>query len=235
MIRIAICDDEPEQIEIIRELIVRVLFHLNMDASISTFTSGEDLLRSYSAGQGFDIIFQDISLSDRDGIDTAISVRLRDRKALVIFITGSTSFLQKGYEARAFRYLVKPATEQMMEEVLKKAMMELQLIECDCIRFKEKGEEIRVDLSEIIYFEAQNHKLSLICSNATHNFYGRIGEVERHLSEKGFVRCQKGYLVNAVRIRRIGKSQILLDNGKTIPVSSNYLKQTKDTFISVLR
>ncbi len=235
MIRIAICDDEPEQIEIIKELIVRVLFHLNMDAGISTFTSGEDLLRSYSAGQGFDIIFQDISLADRDGIDTAISIRSRDRKVLVIFITGSTSFLQKGYEARAFRYLVKPATEPMMEEVLKQAMMELQLIECDCIRFKEKGEEIRVDLSEIIYFEAQNHKLSLFCSNATHNFYGRIGEVERHLSEKGFVRCQKGYLVNAVRIRRIGKSQILLDNGKTIPVSSNYLKQTKDTFISVLR
>ncbi len=235
MIRIAICDDEPEQIELVREYIVRVLFHMNMDASIATFTSGESLLKSYSNGEGFEIIFLDISMADRNGIETAISIRAWDRKALVIFITGSTSFLLKGYEARAFRYLVKPATEPMIEEVLKQAVMELRLIECDCISFKEKGEEIRVDLSDIIYFEAQNHKLSLICTNATYNYYGRIGEVERHLAPKGFVRCQKGYLVNAMRIRRIGKSQILLDNGKTIPVSTNYLKQTKDTFISVLR
>lgn len=235
MFRIAICDDELEQIEFIRELIVRVLFHLNLDANIAGFTSGEALLRSYQSGEGFEIIFLDISLADDNGIDTAKLIREQDRKSLIIFVTGSTRYLQKGYEARAFRYLVKPATEAMIEEVLRQALREMQLIERDSICFKEKGEDIRVDLSDIIYFEAQNHKLSLICSNSTHHFYGRIGEVERRLSEKGFVRCQKGYLVNAVRIRRIGKSLILLDNGKTIPVSSNYLRQTKDTFISVVR
>lgn len=174
-------------------------------------------------------------MADINGIDTAKLLREHDRKALVIFITGSTDFLQKGYEARAFRYLVKPATESMIEEVMKQALREMQLIDHDCISFKEKGEEIRVDISDIIYFEAQNHRIHLACANATHSFYGRIGEIEQRLSGLGFVRCQKGYLVNAVRIRRIGKSQILLDNGRTIPVSSNYLRRTKDTFLSVVR
>jgi two-component system, LytTR family, response regulator LytT len=115
------------------------------------------------------------------------------------------------------------------------ALTEMQINEQGCIRIKEKGEEVRVDLGDIVYFEAQNHKINLICANATHNFYGRLGELEQMLADKGFVRCQKGYLVNASRIRRIRRSEVLLDNGRTLPMSANYLRQTKDTFLSAMR
>ena len=235
MLRIAICDDEPEQIEILKNHIIRVLFRLNMDAPITAFGSGEALLAYCKAGQGFEMIFLDISMANINGIDTAKLIHERDRKALVVFVTGSADYLQKGYEARAFRYLIKPATEAMIEDVLKQALRELQLIGHDFITIKEKGEEIRVDLSDIVYFEAQNHKLYLVCTSASHNYYGRIGELEKLLAGKGFVRCQKGFLVNAIRIRRIGSTEILLDNGMRIPVSSNYLRKTKDTFLTIVR
>lgn len=235
MLRIAICDDEPEQVALLKNHVVRALFHMDMDARISDFNSEDALLAGCRAGEGFEIIFLDIALADRNGIDTAKLIRELDRKALVVFVTGNASFMQKGYEARAFRYLVKPATEEMIEDVIRQAVREIQLAGDDYICFKENGDEVKVDLSDIIYFEAQNHRLSLICANANHSFYGRIGDVEHKLSPKGFVRCQKGYLVNALHIRRIGKSQILLDNGRTIPVSSNYLRRTKDTFLSVVR
>jgi DNA-binding LytR/AlgR family response regulator len=141
----------------------------------------------------------------------------------------------KGYEARAFRYILKPTNEEALFDVMSKALKEMQEDQENGIRFKEQGEDVKVDLGDILYFEAQNHKINLICSNATHNFYGRIGELEKRLSDKGFVRCQKGYLVNASRIRRIRRTEVLLDNGNTLPMSANYLRQTKDTFISALR
>lgn len=235
MFRIAICDDEPEQIEILRNHIIKALFRLDLDASISSFTLGEELLDGCRAGQGFELIFLDISLAGKDGIEAAKLIRELDRKALVIFVTGSAAYLTRGYEARAFRYVVKPVSESSVEDLMREALREMQLIENDCICFREKGEEIKVDISDIVYFEAQNHRICLSCVNATHSFYGRIGEIEKRLAGKGFVRCQKGYLVNATRIRRIGKSQVLLDNGRTLPVSSNYLRQTKDTFLTLLR
>jgi two-component system, LytTR family, response regulator LytT len=235
LFRLAICDDEPEQIEVLKSHIIRVLFRFDIEATIAAFTGAEALLEECRAGRGFELIFLDIALAGENGIEAAKLIRGLDRKALVVFVTGSSGYLMQGYEARAFRYLVKPATEEMMEDVMRQAIREMQLIESDSICFRENGEDIRVDLADIIYFEAQNHRVFLACSNATHNFYGRIGEIEKRLSGKGFVRCQKGYLVNAVRIRRIGKLQVLLDNGSTLPVSSNYLRQRKDTFLTVLR
>jgi DNA-binding LytR/AlgR family response regulator len=235
MLRIAICDDEPEQIEILRGYLVRISFRLNMEMRIAHFSSALSLLESFGNEEGYEIVFLDIRLPDINGIEAAKRIRERDRKVLVVFVSGRTDYILKGYEARAFRYIVKPVTEQMMADVVIKALQEIQLDEMGGISFREKGEHVKVSLDDIIYFEAQNHKINLICANASHNFYGRIGELERKLSDKGFVRCQKGYLVNANRIRRIRRAEVLMDNGRTLPMSANYLRQTKDTFISALR
>lgn len=238
MLRIAICDDEPEQVELLKNHIIRILFHMDMDADIFAFTSGEALLKSCGAGSGFEIIFLDIKLNkpnERNGIETAKLIHERDRRALVVFVTGRAEYMQKGYEARAFRYLLKPASETVIEEVLRQALKEIQVTQRGSFTFREKAGETKVDIDDIIYFEAQNHRLRLVCTNATHGFYGRIGDIERQLSGRGFVRCQKGFLVNALHIRRIGKEGILLDSGSVLPVSSYYLRQTRDTFISVLR
>lgn len=233
--RIAICDDEPEQVEILREYLIRALFRMNMDMRISTFTEGRRLVESVRAGEGFEIVFLDIRLRDMNGIDAAKRIREKDRNALVIFVSGRTDFVLKGYEARAFRYIVKPVSERVIGDVMSNALQELQLDERGGIVFREKGESVKVDLGDIVYFESQNHRINLVCSNATHIFYGRMRDLESRLAGKGFVRCQRGYLVNAIRIRRIRKTEVLLDNGRTLPMSSNYLRRTKDTFISALR
>jgi DNA-binding LytR/AlgR family response regulator len=235
LIRIAICDDEPEQIEILREYLVRIQFRLNLDMLLSTFTEGRMLVGSIGAGEGYEIVFLDIRLRDMNGIEAAKRIRENDRNTLIVFVSGRTDYILKGYEARAFRFIVKPISESVIADVLNKAILEMQLNERGGIRFRENGENVKVDLGDIVYFESQNHKINVVCSNSTHMFYGRLRDIEKSLSDKGFVRCQKGYLVNAIRIRRIRKSEVMMDNGRTLPMSSNYLRQTKDTFISALR
>jgi two-component system response regulator LytT len=235
LMRIAICDDEPGQIEIVREYLVRVMFRMNMDMRVSTFTEGRKLVESVGVGEGYEIIFLDIRLRDMNGIDAAKLIREKDRNTLIVFVSGRTDYILKGYEARAFRFIVKPVSERVIADVMSKALQEMQLDGHGGLVFREKGEDVKVDLGDIVYFESQNHRINLVCSNATHIFYGRMRDIESRLSGKGFVRCQRGYLVNAIRIRRIRKTEVLLDNGRTLPMSSNYLRRTKDTFISALR
>lgn len=235
MLRLVVCDDDKAQIELMRDHLVRALFRLNMDMEIASHTSGAALLEAFAGGQGADIIFLDIRLGDSNGIDIAKCIREINKNVLIIFVTGRMDYIFKGYEVRAFRYIVKPVSSETVADVLLQALRELQINDTGSIRFREKGEIVRVDLADIVYFEAQNHRIQAICTGAAHCFYGRLGELETNLSDKGFVRCQKGYLVNAVHIRRIGKSDILLDNGSTIPLSSNFSKSTKDKFIMALR
>ena len=218
-----------------RDHLVRALFKLNMDIEIISHTSGAALLETMACGRGADIIFLDIRLGDSNGIDIAKRIREINKNVLIIFVTGRMDYIFKGYEVRAFRYVVKPVSLETVTNVLLQALKELQVNETGSIRFREKGEIVRVDLADIIYFEAQNHRVNAVCASSAHCFYGRLGELETRLADKGFARCQKGYLVNAVHIRRIGKSDILLDNGGTIPLSSNFSKNTKDKFITALR
>lgn len=235
MLRLAICDDEREQIELLREYLVGAMFRLNLDMDISVFMSGAALLEAAKVGQVADILFLDIKLADSNGIAVANCIREKDRKTLIIFVSGRLDYILKGYEARAFRFIVKPINERTIADVMNQALKELQVDENNSIHFREKGEIIRENLADIIFLEAQNHKIKAVCSDTIHYFYGRLSELEKRLEGNGFVRCQKGYLVNAVRIIRIGKTEILLDNGMHIPLSSNFSRSTKEKFIRALR
>lgn len=139
MLRVAICDDEPEQIEILRGHLVRVSFRMNMEMRISHFSSAGELLESIRGDAGYEIIFLDIRLPDINGIEAAKRIREKDRKALVVFVSGRTDYILKGYEARAFRYILKPVTEPVIADVVSKALREIQVDESGGISFRKKG------------------------------------------------------------------------------------------------
>ena len=78
---IAICDDEKE----IREQLKRLVEEQRPDVSLTCYASGEALL---DAGKRFDMVFLDIRMDGKDGIETARILRKADEDLLLIFITG---------------------------------------------------------------------------------------------------------------------------------------------------
>lgn len=72
MIHIAICDDEREMSEKIREMVSEFFRRKNMEIAIAQFSSGEELL---NYDKTIDILFLDIQMKDINGIETARELR----------------------------------------------------------------------------------------------------------------------------------------------------------------
>ena len=103
MKKIAICDDEPA----VRKQMEAYFKELESVFCISYFESGEALLESDVL---YDVIFLDIDMKGISGIDTARKIRVRDKKAKIIYVTAYEDFREYAFGVHAFGYLRKLLT-----------------------------------------------------------------------------------------------------------------------------
>jgi len=224
--RIAVCDDEEQyriQLKALLEKIGGIL-----DTEIDTFSNGEWLLDAFRKNS-YDIIFLDIEMPEMDGITLARKIREISDKANIVFLTGHVEYALEGYEVNALRYLTKPVQTDKLKEVMRfvgeKNRNKKQLI------IKEDGEEILLDIDEIIYMEAQNQNVLIHTKKKNHLIRYNLGEYEEELKKDGFFRIHRGYLIPLSKVKKLVKNDVILegrDGDITLPVSRNALKSLKE-------
>lgn len=84
MVKVAIVDDETEQIMKIRQIVAAFFEEKKIKISVNTFTSGEVLL---SDSTFYNLIFLDIQMNGLDGIETAQRLRVKSKSAALFYIT----------------------------------------------------------------------------------------------------------------------------------------------------
>ena len=92
MIRIAVVDDEREQIDHLIEIISCFFSQKHIKYMIDDFESGENLLKSKTV---FDIIFLDIQMSGIDGIETAQKLRINNKRTALFYVTSYSDYVLK--------------------------------------------------------------------------------------------------------------------------------------------
>lgn len=86
MLRIAICDDDKILVTQIEEMLNRYLDKKMIDRYIEIFYDGASLERIYEKGDRFDIIYLDIEMSGKNGIEAAKSIRRLDTCSKLIIL-----------------------------------------------------------------------------------------------------------------------------------------------------
>ncbi len=117
--RIAICDDEKRICAILAEKVGKIC----PDAEIITYASGKELL---NADELPDILLLDIRMPGISGMDVAKTLRDRDWRKILIFITGEEEQVFNSFDLQAFHFLVKPVADEKLKEVLDNARKELE-------------------------------------------------------------------------------------------------------------
>ena len=177
--RIAICDDEKSIGQILEEKVKKLL----PDAVVEKYLSGDDLI---SSGFKPDILFMDIQMPGKDGMETARIVRRNNKDMILIFVTAVEEYVFQAFDVGAFHYLVKPFSDDKFEEVVKRAIKtigENSSNENDdkYMMIQSAGSHIKVFLRDIVYAEVYNRKVIIHTRDTNIEYYGKLQE----LSEKG--------------------------------------------------
>ena len=225
--RIAICDDE----EIYRVELKTILDKLlaNVDYDIDTFEDGRILSEAFSK-EPYDLVFLDIEMPSVDGITLAKKIRSKSENVFIVFLTSHIEYALEGYEVNALRYLTKPVDVDKLKEVLKyvqdKQGSGHQII------IKEDGEDILIDIGDVIYMESMNQNVRIVTSKGEHIIRYNIGDFEEELRSDGFFRIHRGYLISLSKVKKLAKNDVVMDGDVTLPVSRSNVKPLKDAFYS---
>ena len=191
--KFAVCDDEQT---LRRDMADKIRSHCQ-GAAITEFSSGDELLAS--AG-GFDIIFLDIGMDGLDGMQTAHELRKNGCRAVIIFVTAFEDRVFDAFDVGAFNFLVKPVSDDRFEEVLKKAIDSCTNADTAgkderYITVKSGRVSTKLALSEIMYAEVLDRKLTLHTVNGEVEYYGRLSKLE-NCTDDSFFRTHRAYLIN---------------------------------------
>ena len=225
--RIAVCDDEEKFQIPIRDMILK--FYNSIDVVVDTFSDGRKLLERYDSNP-YDVLFLDIEMPAMDGITLAKKLRERSEDVFLVFLTGHVEYALEGYEVNALRYLTKPIKEDKLREVLKHVMEKStgkhQLM------LKSDGEDLRLNVSDIQYFEAQNQYVMVYTTQSSHLVRANLSDFEEQLKNDGFFRVHRSYLVSLAKVKKIVKSDVIMESGAGLPISRNNVKPLKDALYS---
>ena len=119
--RIAVCDDEKNLRRDLRRLVEIHMELKGIPCEIVEYESGERLLEEGEADKT-DILFLDIEMPGKGGMETARLLRSYGKKMMIIFVTAYPDFVFQGYEVQAFHYILKPYQEKKIKEVLDRAL-----------------------------------------------------------------------------------------------------------------
>ena len=102
-----VCDDDRQDLDRITALLAGPCQEVG--AKLMATTRPEEL-EDLSC---FDLAFLDIDMKEMNGLTLARRLRAARPDAVIVFITNFVQYAPEGYEVQAFRYLLKPALEEM--------------------------------------------------------------------------------------------------------------------------
>lgn len=233
VIRIAICEDAKLDSERLARFVRAGARRRLFEVAISFFSSGEEMLAGFMPGK-FDIVFLDIYMKAMTGIEAARHIRERDDRVLLVFTTSSVDHALEGYDVQALHYLIKPVTQQGVDEALSRCFKRLEdRMEKICSVMIDR-KQVDVPLQDIMYVEAQNKYCNI------HTSTGEIisprvpiDKLKEQLPMPPFLHCHRSYIANLNYVHSID-NDFMMKNGDIVCIRQMDAKYMKEKYMEFL-
>jgi DNA-binding LytR/AlgR family response regulator len=228
MIQIALVEDTAEDRE---QFLSAFKAYQRTDAtpfSLSVFETRAAFLSAFS-GQ-FDLVFLDIELPDGNGIEIARRIRETDANVVLAFLTQMGQFAIQGYEVDASDYILKPLNEGIFAVKMKKLLRRVQHSRPVGVSVSIGGGKQVIDAQTILYVEVYKHDITYHTTNGNFTERGALKDTETALQKAYFARSGNSFLVNLRHVTGIGKTELTLDSGETLPISRARKRELVDAF-----
>jgi len=231
-IRIAIVEDEPEQVNLICSLLKQYRQESGYNLSIHTFSDGDEFLDEFSPG-AYHILLLDIQMKRIDGLTAARKARSQDGRVIIIFITNIVQYAVQGYSVQALDFLVKPVSFTSLAPKMNLAIDSLKKRESETVQIKTGSGFLVLDLNEITCVELLSRKLFIHTLTEDFQCNETLQGIEEKIADPRFFRCHSAFLVNLRHVKRVDKS-IALVGDRQVPISRHRYKGLMDSLTSYL-
>lgn len=235
MLRIAICDDQPSERELLSRFLRAYFAAHPYEYILTEYARGETLVDDYEDGLvSFDLIFLDIYMDSMLGMEAARGVRRFAPRVPIVFLTTTPDYALESYDVCAYSYLIKPLDGDKAAALLARFLREEFDGRQKTLLLREGGKGRRIVYREIEYIESRRNVLLVHLDNGEeHRVYAKLSDVERELEGHGFLRCHQSYIVNMDRVRTV-EDDFLMLSGARIPIRQRGAKTIRAAYFEYL-
>ena len=206
MIHVAIVDDEENERHTLRENFSRLAEVTGMRIMCDLYESGVAFLDAYQAQ--YDIICLDIDMPYKNGIDTAVEIRKKDENVCILFVTNMAQMAVRGYEVKAFDFIVKPVNSYAFSLKLRNVLGTIEQRKNRSIVIRCPNGFRRIVTGDLLYVESEAHYIIYHTRFGNFRQKGSMKEAELRLEGLSFVLCNQSYLVNLNHVSAIQDDEV---------------------------
>lgn len=236
MLRIGICDDLTEQLQIQEEMVRAIVCRMGLNVEIKCFQTGENLLWEIEQKGNMDILLLDVEMSGISGVETARIIREQDSRVALIFISCHDQYCKEIINVQPFRFIDKPVSEIELEHTLKDAIRVMNQKE-EVFEYTYKRVPYKISVNKIRYFESDKREVNLYSTEGVISFYKKLDEVEIQLEQMNikFLRISKSYMVNMNYVKEFRYEKVVMDDGRELKIGPKYKDQIRKKYLELMR
>ncbi len=238
MLKIAVCDDQTQELNRIEILLNEYLAAENLTAEIKKYSHPDELLSAIES-ESFHIYILDIVMPMVSGLELGHEIRRIDRESQIIYATTEPQFALNAYSVNPLNYLIKPIEKTKLWDTLALATSKIDLTEDQSFTVKTHDSLRIINLSDILCCEYRSHTVvftlknneEIISRTIRENFAEYIAPI---LYNRHFLKCHNSFIVNMRMVERFSKDSFTLCGGKTVPIAKGQYTTVRDAFMDYL-
>lgn len=221
MLKIAICDDDRRDRQPLFELIREHANCYKKNYDIQMFESGERYLES---GYIADILFLDIVMNRKDGIQIGEEIKEKRKDAIIIYTSNLSEKIMTAFNmVHSFGFLVKPVIKEELFSVLSDAVEQIEYRKNrgkEVVTFpSEDNTVIELSVDNIMYFEYRNRKVVIKTKEKEYFCKMKMKEIEEKMQKYNFVMSHRSFVVNLYGVERFAEQALVMKNGDMVCLS----------------
>ena len=180
-----------------------------------------------------DILFLDIELNGRNGIEIGMEIRKENLSCAIIIISSHSKYLLDGYKIQANRYLLKPLEQKIFDVEMKNILY--RYFRMNYGFRDQKISSNKILYKDILYIESVDHKTGLHFTNGKIVYCTYpLSHWKQVVPDQLFAQPYRCYLVNLMYVYDYNDNELTLTNDEKIPISRLYKSSFVETYLKSL-
>ena len=220
--RIAVCDDNPKELERIKGCFCRIQGYDLVCSYFDSTSTVMEILKTENSP--YDLYILDIEMPGMNGLKLAKSIREKDSRALFVFLTSYTRYMKDVFDVVTFDFIEKPISDEKLLQILERAATYLN-ITSQHFSFGYRASRYSLKYDRILYIEKKGRRAPIHTFEDVYKTNMTLEEIWKQLNPKSFVHIHSSYIINLYNLDRKDNEIAIMRNGEKLHITKGYRRE----------